>query len=281
MRILYKDEDGKRLMRKSFCAFIDILGFRQKIKENDMDFAYSYLKSLDTELEHIEEYYDLSNKKGYKSFELKIFTDNFVFGQPWFDEHGEVELGTLFYALSHIQLTFVKSNIFCRGGISLSNLIMDENIVFGPALVESYKIESEIAVFPRILLSDDVVKEVNSQIKFYGDKITSPQNQLFLVDVDGHHFLNYLYILVSDYDSEYHDIFIKNLTEELTLHKESILKNLKLHKNNYKILEKYAWCAKYHNYFCDNFILIPFSDIEISKLKIDLDNYSFGIQRII
>src|ERR1039458_2608274 len=156
MRVLYKDKDGSLLFRKSFCAYIDILGFSEKVIENDLEFFKLYLNTLKDELLHIEDIHDLSGKQGFKSFELKIFTDNFVFGHPWFDRYGESELGDIFEILSHIQLTFVKSNIFVRGAISMSDLYMDENIVLGPAIIESYNLESEKSIYPRIILSKDI-----------------------------------------------------------------------------------------------------------------------------
>jgi hypothetical protein len=281
MRILYKNEKGQRVMRKSFCAFVDILGFSQKIKDNDTDFFNKYLKTLDEELGYIEEHYDLSNKNGYKEFELKIFTDNFVFGQPWFDIYGESELGNLFSVLSHIQLSFVKSNVFCRGGISVSDLLMDDNVVLGPALIESYKLESEKAIYPRIILSADVVEVLKKHIDYYGDKIDSPQNKEYLIDIDGYFFLNYLFILLYDYDSDNHNEFKTNLITELDLHKNSIVANLKMNVSNFKLFDKYSWCAGYHNYFCDNFIPQYFPELNIDEIKIDTKDYLLKIHRII
>jgi hypothetical protein len=190
MAKVYQDESGQLLFRRSFCAYIDILGFSEKINSNDLVFFNSYLKVLHEELDYIERLHDLSGRDGFKSFELKIFTDNFVFGHPWFDESGESELGNIFEVLSHIQFTFAKANIFFRGAVSMSDLFMDENIVLGPAVIESYKLETEKAIYPRIILSEDVVKIVGMHIGYYGGHSSAPQNKEYLVDIDGYHFLN-------------------------------------------------------------------------------------------
>ena len=92
---------------------------------------------MESEIEYLNKSHDLKGEEGLKSFEIKIFTDNFVLGHPWFDEYGESELGNIFDAIAHIQLTFALSNIFIRGGIAMSDLYMDENIVLGPALIEA------------------------------------------------------------------------------------------------------------------------------------------------
>ena len=49
---------------KSFCVYLDILGFSEKILTNDIPFFNKYLKTLNTELIHIEKNHDLSNTKG-------------------------------------------------------------------------------------------------------------------------------------------------------------------------------------------------------------------------
>lgn len=276
MREIYKDKDGKLLFRKSFCAYIDILGFSEKIIKNDLSFFNSYLKTLNEELTHIEAMHDLSGKEGFKSFELKIFTDNFVFGHPWYDEFGESELGNIFEVLSHIQYTFIKSKIFVRGAISVSGLYMDENIVLGPALIESYKLETEKAIYPRIILSNEVVDIVKKHIDYYSDKEFSPQNKEYLIDIDGFHFINYLFILF--YEFEYPTDYI---FKEITEHKNVVEECLAMHIDNYKLFDKYSWVAKYHNYFCETFITRYKPDIELEKILINEDKYSKSINQII
>lgn len=276
MKELFKDNKGNLLFRKSFCAYIDILGFSDKIVKNDLEFFSKYLTTLDNELKYIEKAHDLSGKEDLKSFELKIFTDNFVFGHPWYDQYGEIELGNIFEVLSHIQLTFTKADIFVRGAVSVSKLYMDENIVLGPAIIESYKLESEKAIYPRIILADEVAKIVKEHINYYGDHSTSPQNKEYLIDIDGYYFINYLFILL--YDNQYSDTEIET---ELIQHKESITRNLTLQKGNFKLFDKYSWTAKYHNYFCDNFVVPRVPKINIDKIKIDNNLYAKTIMRII
>lgn len=263
--ILYKDEEnGKHLLRKSFCAYLDILGFSDKIIKNDIPFFNNYIFTLNSELKYLEKKHDLSNKKGYKSFDLKIFTDNFVFGQPWFDQYGESELGTLFQVLSHLQLTFAKSDIFIRGAISMSELYMDNNMVIGPALIESYKLESEKAIYPRIIMSKDVIEVINKHINYYSDKKSSPQNKTFLVDIDGHHFINYLFILFFDYNYTK-----KQVIKELIQHKNAIENNLKRHEHDFKLFDKFSWTAKYHNHFCENHFKAEYPNDDVTKIIIE------------
>lgn len=249
---------------------MDILGFSEKILKNDIPFFNTYLRTLNKELIHIEK-----NNTEYKSFELKVFTDNFVFGLPWKDVYGEMELGDMFQVLAHIQLTFIKSDVYIRGAISLSELFMNENVVLGPALIEAYKLESEKAVYPRIILSKDVEKVIAEHMGYYVEQEASPQNRTFLIDIDGFYFVNYLYVLF--YDHQYSEVQIK---KELLEHKESIIRNLVKFKSNFKLFDKYSWCARYHNFFCVNNYATEFPKNKLDKLLIEESLISKSIRRI-
>lgn len=260
---IYKSEDGNKLYRKSFCVYFDILGFSEKLKDEDLNFFEKYLTALDEEIKYLNDVHDLDGSQGFKSFELKIFTDNFVIGHPWYDEFGESELGNIFDAIAHLQVNFALSNIFIRGAIALSDLYMDENIVLGQALLEAYNLETKSATFPRIIISKDVLNVIKKHIDFYADKKTSPQNSEYLIDIDGQVFLNYLTSIVDDYYP-----IPDKVIELLSKHKEVVIQNLNDNKENYKLLEKYQWVADYHNHFCKNG-LNYFEDINIEPLLID------------
>lgn len=271
MQNVYKKENLK-LFKKSFCAYLDVLGFKEIIKKNEIEYFKKYLAVFEKELKYLDVNYDRLNDEGFKNFELKVFTDNFVFGYPWDDDNGEFSLGQIFYILAHMQMTFACSNIFVRGAITVSNLYMDENIVFGPAVVEAYELESTKSIYPRIILSDAVIKAVHTQINFYADYRDSPQFRTFLKDTDGEYFINYLYILNEEHTYEE----INNLLES---HKNIIIKNLNSYKTSYKIFIKYSWLAKYHNYYCKHFLTML--EEKFADFSIDENLYSSDIMPIV
>ena len=77
----YIDVNGNNLLLKSFCAYFDILGFSEKIKNEEYSYFDKYLEILKVELDFIKE--QRKRKEFFNTFELKVFTDNFVFGYPW------------------------------------------------------------------------------------------------------------------------------------------------------------------------------------------------------
>ena len=46
-----------------------------------------------------------------------------------------------------------------RGGISIGDCFHDGKIIFGPAMNEAYKLESKVAKWPRVVISEDTLKE--------------------------------------------------------------------------------------------------------------------------
>ena len=275
----YTSSEGKKLYRKSFCAYFDILGFSNKIQNEDLEFFEKYLTVLDTEIKYLDKTHDFYDRDGYKTFELKIFTDNFVLGYPWQDQFGESELGYLYEVLSHIQFNFIKNGIFIKGAISLSKLFMDENIVLGNALIEAYQLEDKKAIYPRIILSDDAQKVVKEHIGYYGNPKDSPQSNQYLKDKDGYYFVNYLYGLIDDsLDYRGYEDYA-HISTELIEHKKAVEFGLTENSKNYRVFEKYVWTANYHNFFCNNFL--DKKNYEIKKLLIDSKLFEMNIGRCI
>lgn len=54
MQEIYKNKKAEWLFRLSFWAYLDILGFSQKIAENDLNYFSKYLTILEEELKHVE-----------------------------------------------------------------------------------------------------------------------------------------------------------------------------------------------------------------------------------
>src|SRR5258708_21417480 len=79
-----------------------------------------------------------------KTWEVKAFTDNIVIGCPIYlnEPDAEAELGSVLLSVREYQLTMVHAGFFVRGGISISQLYMDDEIVFSDALMEAYSAES-------------------------------------------------------------------------------------------------------------------------------------------
>jgi hypothetical protein len=122
---------------------------------------------------------------------------------------------------------------------------MDENSVYGAALLEAYGLESKVAVNPVVVLCDNTMKLVDKHIGYYSGEI-APQFRDVLKGPDGRYFLNYLTkCIVEGDDREFLD------AKSLRLHKKQIESALKTYAAVPSVFSKFAWLAAYHNYFCN------------------------------
>src|SRR5690606_34730678 len=127
---------------------------------------------------------------------------------------------------------------FVRGSIAVGDLYIDNNVAFGPALLNAIDGE-KAADFPRIILHEssckvlDAIRESNEIPK------------VVLQDSDGSVFLDYLEntIMIAFPD----DCPFKEFLRE---HKFQIEKALKEFTSVPGIRRKYVWTAEYHNAFC-------------------------------
>ncbi|AYO04199.1 hypothetical protein ACPSLY_06970 [Vibrio parahaemolyticus] len=238
-------DDGQPSLKKSYCVFMDVLGFSDMIST-----------SSGTEQEHdvFQRYYDVTSELitrlnqhvGDDSvLQMKIFSDNIVLALPWFSRDGESEFGFILMALREYQLSMALNGYFVRGGMSVEKLFVDNNMIYGKALLDAYALESKVANDPKIVISDEVLNIVRSHTQFYAHPQNSPQNSDVFIDADGKGFISYLDELIYQGEYEY-----QLDTERLLQHKERVIEAVDLHKNNTKVWYKYHWLCDYHNYFC-------------------------------
>lgn len=255
----------KPIIINSFCAFIDILGTEERI--SNLKHANQELMQLFSTIKEIKHFLDKDkclDKNIPDLWRYKIFSDNIVFGFPNYIEFdSESDFGQAITILSFFQINLAIRGYFLRGGLTFGPLFIGDETIFGSALVDAYNIERSIAVTPRIVLSESVMKQVRKHIKYYCKKRESPHYRSILIDSDNLPFINYL-IVTFDEEKD-------NQREILISHKTAIENNLSKFSENSKIKAKYLWVAVYHNYFCELYQK-HFGDIKDLLLRSELIN---------
>jgi hypothetical protein len=122
---------------------------------------------------------------------VKTFTDNVVLGIPIIQD-GESDLGLVFSLAGLYQYKLIQNGFFVGGGIAVGQLYMDDDVVFGDALLEAHRAESELARDPRVVLAPSAARMIREHLCYYARICESPQSDELLVDVDGQVFVNYL-----------------------------------------------------------------------------------------
>jgi hypothetical protein len=272
----YFSEDGKPKTHECYCAFIDILGFKQLINDcrnPNKEFDQIKLNDLLQKIERAQKKVLVQIKEQSKNSNLKfkVFSDNILLAWPINTlDDGESEFGFLILLLLKYQLDMALKGFFVRGGFSRGQLFINDDMIFGPALLEAYRLESEVSLYPRIVFSDSVKKDIKIHLKAYATKQDAPQDYHIYCDSDNLYFINYLY--------QYFENFKHAEVQEMLLkHKENIIQNLTTYKNNPKVLAKYNWLAMYHNFFCEIYNLEDRLDRSILIFE---DKYKPSIKRM-
>lgn len=257
----YERDGQSPRMQHSVFAFVDMLGYQDLIDETkDQATQQDFLIQLHEALSSSRRWLDYSNSPKLRAlgekdlFALKAFTDNIAIGWPIYRD-GEAELGDAFGDLAAFQLVMVNAGFFVRGAISVGDVYLDEIVVFGDALSESYKGERELARDPRIVLTESARESVRGHLKYYANRHHAPQNRDVMRDTDGQWFLNYLDTILVLEDEQ--DPFF----DELEKHKASVESKLEKYRKSPPKFSKYSWTAGYHNDFCD---LHGFHDYKIN-----------------
>ena len=261
---------GKPVHRQSYCAFLDVLGFSERIRASYEDNSEDkLLESFHSILaKSIKQFKEQSDES---MLYFKSFTDNVVLAHPQFSDDMESEFGFILSSIKEYQFQMALKGFFIRGGLAVGLLFMDENSVYGAALLEAYRLESKAAVNPIVVLCDNTMKLEDMHISYYTGEI-APQIRDVLRGPDGRYFLNYLTecIIEGDY-GEYLD------AKSLHLHKNQIEKSLKSYVSIPTVFSKFSWLAAYHNYFCDT--VSGYSGYD-EAMKVSVDLAAVRFQRI-
>ena len=254
----YISAEGQRELHKSIIAFVDILGFKELVRnaKNEgtsqklfTDF-HQVLSTWFNRIEDLDKRMFIEGKKD--SYKIRIFTDCILIGCP-IRKSGRnsnfIEGCNEFYEILSMlyiyQAEMVNHGYFIRGAIAVDELYMDDVIIYGNSVTEAYETESKQAKYPRIILS----KSAEAMFMQIDKSFSNQEHENYLNpylnrDSDGQLFLNYLEsIKIGESDYQF--------VGELEKHKQMVETNLSKYHDNPHILEKYIWVANYHNCFCN------------------------------
>jgi hypothetical protein len=133
--------------------------------------------------------------------------------------------------LSFVAERGLRIGLLVRGGFTFGQLFHGRGVVFGNAMVEAYKLESKIAVMPRIVASDALIQRVRRD--------QSDNMKFFERDTDGCWHLNYLAGMVGDARQHSSDIGLWRAAHLERIEQEIAL--LRKHATAPRGVEKWEW----------------------------------------
>ena len=153
---------------KKLFAFLDILGFGRMVDESrrnpeliskiakmlslSEDIARSALTAKLTVLR-----VDLNN------YVHRSFSDTSVICGPYDSHHDFSFIST--WIMMYQYLMWKEGRVFIRGAVVYGDSYSDENIIFGPALIDAYRLErcKTKAVWPRVLIDQSILNKTTEE----------------------------------------------------------------------------------------------------------------------
>lgn len=237
MSIKKLDLPEKPIEKKYVIAYVDLLGTQELLSNKDTEnvfehIYYSFLTATKL-LPTLEEL-------NLDSMQFKVFSDNILVACPVENTEGKE---AVFKAYKKIRKflyfflpLFTRKGILFRGAITINNLLINDLMVWGAGLSEAVYLEENIAVYPRIIISESLLKvfdEYNLTGVKYEEKFSC------LKDSD---------------DNIYFDFFDYNdfgaMDSYLPHAKTKIIEKIEEEqagKNRPKVLQKYYWFKNYLN----------------------------------
>lgn len=144
-----------------YVAYFDILGSKKMIENSEAETFLNIINLIyKNTLFIINDFYKQIHNIEIK---VKIFSDNILFAikkDKEDTEKKEVDKKILITGLSSFfQVLALRHTLPVRGSITVGNLYIDENFVYGKALNNAYRLESKIAIYPRIIIDPNVKDE--------------------------------------------------------------------------------------------------------------------------
>jgi hypothetical protein len=232
--------------QKTLLTYIDIMGFRKMIAESQKD--PTKINVILDILKKTREQTAITYKKivttrtSIDAMEARNFSDLILrvtpLGLGTVNMKQAISMECLILTSIQCEL-FLKSGILLRGGMCVDDLYFENDIVFGPALVNAYELENTIAVFPRIIVD-------RQSFMLHRDEMELAIGVFLQRGDDGAYFIDYLYsvyinaLALSEFKT--HE------TQLLSVHKKQVETKLKeFAGQNDRIKQKALWLALYHN----------------------------------
>lgn len=237
MKPAIPDRPVNESYEERYLAFIDILGFANIVHRSQSSTA-----AVTQLFEALSEISDKAKavRSGQLKLEVTSFSDTVVISTPV----GDADLLHLLQVIDGFCYGLLMRNMLFRGAMVRGNILHKPDLIFGPALVDAYKLETSISFHPRVMLRTDVYNAADTSAGTIKEKILH-------------------YIVTDAYDVPYLNPFARwqakrNLGREelaeLVQLQGIIAAGLVAGANNPSVGEKYKWLARKFNKFISSHI---------------------------
>lgn len=178
--------------KKSYVAFLDILGFKEMINTNAFDKIFNIFQLNICSDEYRKAFSKAFNEEDDNCKDLKAYnealqnvmiytmSDSIVIST---DAEKSMALEVIIDACLYVQtmLYTFDTPVLLRGAIAVGDYYCNNSIAFGKGMVDAYICQENYSIYPRIILSTDIVKRL-SDSSYKDDKLHLDEDGYYYVD---------------------------------------------------------------------------------------------------
>lgn len=233
-------QPAKLEQKKYVVAFLDFLGASDKMRSpEESDKFLQQIKQIYNSTLSLVEERNKTSTINMTDIRVRIFSDNMVVAQECVPPFDIQECLNILMFSAYIQANALLEGALIRGAITAGNFYIDDTMVYGEALVRAHELESQIAIYPRIVID----RKIAETSVVPASKVLS--GNLSIQDFDGEWIANFIATFAGWADRA-------NSIKLLIGAREKILELFKIPTPDAKVQQKYDWLAIKFNELCEN-----------------------------
>ena len=230
------DENMKKDYTKCYIAFLDILGFKNRINHSSCQEILDIYKDIKNPLKSIhigDENNSAQEIYATKHIHTKVMSDSICF---YIDSKYQDALFCLLSCCAIFQAKLLRrpTPILVRGAVVLGDIYAEGDITFGSGMTQAYLLEEENAKYPRIIITKETL--FNGLVNVSRPSIRDNNNQYVYFDADKYYVVNWLNFLF-DIGADKNNESFEMCYQKLSTHIDSILSS----EINASVREKYLY----------------------------------------
>jgi hypothetical protein len=216
---------------RSIVSYLDILGFHELIKTKRPGEISRILRILAESVKPSPIF------KADK-FQFTKFSDTVIRSIP-VNENLSFAFTFELRSVLNAQIALISEGIPIRGAVTIGDIVQSWGVVYGPAVIRAYSLESQRGSPPRIVIDEEALAEVRPVL----DKNGESSILAALVKEEGS--ATYIdYLRAGEYEfrvpEQEYPLF-------LAKHRDLVRHGLSTYATQPKVLPKYEWLKEYHD----------------------------------
>ncbi len=175
-------------------CFLDFLGFSAQIASTldaEGRDVSSEIERIASAIQRLRQITDADAPEDRPRMEVTQFSDSVVLS---FEASSESGVFHSLLSILHAQMALVENGILCRGAVTRGKLVHTRTLLFGPAMNRAYDLETKAAVYPRVILDDEIVSTGGAAPArhHHADQEQEEIRDLLAQDADGFFYVDYI-----------------------------------------------------------------------------------------